>query len=263
MSILIPVHCRLCSRERAVVRSLHPLDRPRSGVEAEPFAVRVPLRDHPRLECSVEAGKKPCEYTARFEEQFSSPPSRLVVRTNYPAGDESARILRRRCRHCERAGREDKRNSDQCAPHRQDGARNTSDIGCDCLRCGRGSCPIAWSRRHTVPPCEGRPSTRCASASSPLSPTPTTMSALSTFRADLQRELSPILQEADQAQEMSPERVLSLVEGLMDRLGRAEPDEPSWRSDLRRNTIDRTLEDALIKAVSLLSDRSVRELGLI
>lgn len=74
---------------------------------------------------------------------------------------------------------------------------------------------------------------------------------LSTLRANFGQALQPVLVEAASTPAIPAGRMSALVEGVMDKVGRAEEGEAGWRTEVRRTTIDRTLEDIIINVVSL------------
>lgn len=77
------------------------------------------------------------------------------------------------------------------------------------------------------------------------------ISSITTYRNDLGQALQPVLSEVANSARISSDRMVQLVEGLIDNVGRAEEGEQPWRTELRRTTIDRTLEDILLNIVSL------------
>ena len=81
------------------------------------------------------------------------------------------------------------------------------------------------------------------------------MSAIKDLRANFGQALQPVLQEAASAAAISPLRMAELVERVMDEVGRAEEGEAGWRTEVRRTTIDRTLEDIIINVVSMWASR--------
>lgn len=106
---------------------------------------------------------------------------------------------------------------------------------------GRG-CPAAATRAQPSLPTANPPT------HPPLGPP---MSAIKDFRANFGQALQPVLAEAASSREISPGRMGELVEGVMDKVGRVEEGEAQWRTEVRRTTVDRTLEDIIISVVSL------------
>ena len=77
------------------------------------------------------------------------------------------------------------------------------------------------------------------------------MSTITSLRANFGQALQPVLHEAATSPDISPARMDALVEGVMDKVGRAEDGEAGWRTEVRRTTVDSVLEDIIISVVSL------------